>query len=158
MAKTVAFAEIDGSQLKIGIVVARWNQEYTFALRDEVVRALKDSKVAKKNILVQEVPGSFELVYGASSIIQRHDVDAVVCIGVLIKGDTLHFEHVAQAVAHGIADINARGDVPVIFGVLPCLNEAQVKPRAARTTGYGYGWGKSVVEMALLKKSRPGRD
>src|SRR3990167_8489036 len=80
------------------------------------------------------------VVYGASAMIQDHNVDAVVCIGVLIKGDTLHFEHVAEAVAQGIADINARGDVPIIFGVLPCLSEDQAKPRAARKTGYGYGW------------------
>lgn len=155
MAKTITFSEVDGSELAIGIVVARWNQEYTFALRDEVVRALKDSKVAKKNIIVQEVPGSFELVYGASAMIQDHNVDAVVCIGVLIKGDTLHFEHVAEAVAQGIAGINARGDVPVIFGVLPCLSEDQAKPRAARKTGYGYGWGRSAVEVALLRKKYP---
>ncbi len=158
MAKTISFSEVDGSGLKIGIVVARWNHQYTFALRDEVVRALKDSKAVKKNIFVQEVPGSFELVYGATSLIQRYEVDVVVCIGVLIKGDTLHFEHVAEAVANGIGSLNARGDVPVIFGVLPCLNEAQAKPRAARKTGYGYGWGKSAVEMALLKKFLPGRD
>ncbi|KAJ2158885.1 lumazine synthase [Coemansia sp. RSA 552] len=83
--------------------------------------------------------------------------DAAICIGVLIKGSTMHFEYIADAVSHGIMRVGLDTNVPTVFGVLTCLNDAQAKERAGVGEGaqkghnHGTDWGAAAVEMALLK-------
>lgn len=149
--KGIEFNEIDGSKLRIGVVVANWNRSVTENLEQGVLDGLKKNSVLDENITILRVPGSFELLYGAASL-QDH-VDAVVCLGVLIKGETMHFEYIAEAVSNGIAQMNVKGTTPVIFGVLTCLNEEQAIVRATGENNHGYGWGMSAVEMALLKRN-----
>ena len=102
--------------------------------------------------MVLEVPGSYELVFGAKHLIDSASVHAVVCLGTLIKGETMHFEYIADAVTQGIMRLNVESGVPVIFGVLTCLTEAQARARAIGDNNHGVAWGKTAVEMALLKK------
>ena len=155
MSKGIEFKTMDGSKLKIGIVVARWNSEVTFALLKKCREALVVSGVKKENITVLEVPGSYEVVYGAKHLIEKKKVDAVVCLGCLIKGETRHFEYICEAVSQGIMQLNVTSGVPVVFGVLTCLNEAQAKARAGDDqNNHGYGWGMSAVEMALLNNRK----
>jgi len=138
--------------LKVGVVVARWNSEYTYSIRDGVIEGLTASGVLVENILVREVPGSYEVVYGAKRMIEDDMVDAVVCVGVLIKGETMHFEYIAEAVTQGIMDLNVQSGVPVIFGILTCLTEEQVRVRSIGEHNHGVAWGKSAVEMGLFGK------
>ncbi len=148
--KGITFPDLDGSKLKIGIAVARWNKHITKELLAGCKQALLECNVSEENIMVLETPGTYELPYSAQQLIKKHNADAVVCLGTLIKGETMHFEYIAEAVTQGIMDINLAHDVPVIFGVLTCLTEEQAMSRATGDNNHGYGWGKSAVEMALL--------
>lgn len=152
MSKGITFEKKDGKNVKIGIVVARWNNEITDALLADCKKALQDCGVPEDKIIVQFVPGSFELIYGAHGMLEEHSPDAVVVIGALIKGETAHFEYLASAVSTGIVELNLKYNTPVIFGVLTCLNEEQARARSMGEKGHGYGWGMSAVEMATMKK------
>ena len=151
--KGITFEKNNAQGLTIGIVVARWNNELTYALRDDCQRALLDAGIQEKDITVLEVPGSYEVVYGASHLIQKKHVDAVVAIGCLIKGETMHFEYIAEAVSQGIMDLNTQSGTPVLFGVLTCLTEDQARERALGEKNHGYAWGQSAIEMARIKHS-----
>ncbi len=145
MSKGIEFKEMDGSDLKIGIVCARWNSDITLPIYRECKKGLLDSNVDEGNIVTYHVPGAFEVLHGAKMMIEKENVDAVVCIGVLVKGETMHFEYIADAVSKGIMKLNVEGKVPVIFGVLTCLTEEQAVARIKD----GYGWGLSAVEMCF---------
>lgn len=143
---------MDGSQLRVGVVVAHWNRDVTGLLEQGVLEALKECDVKDENILVQRVPGSFETIFGAKDMMRKHDLDAVVCLGVLTKGETMHFEYISEAVSRGVMHMNMEESIPVIFGILTCLTQEQALVRAQGENNHGYGWGMSAVEMALLGK------
>jgi 6,7-dimethyl-8-ribityllumazine synthase len=147
---------MDGSQMRIGIIRTRWNNEHVENLTNGCKQALKDCKVDDENIFETSVPGSYELPLAARFLALSGTVDAIVCIGVLIKGETMHFEYIADAVAKGIMNIGIQTSTPIIFGVLTCLNEKQVKARSTGDNNHGYDWGKSAVEMALLRTEAMG--
>ena len=107
----------DSSNMKIGIVVSQWNNKITNGLYNGAYTTLIESGVSENNIKKIEVPGSFELIFGAK-ILSRKDVDAIICLGSVIQGETKHFDYVCQAVSNGIKDLNISLDIPVIFGVL----------------------------------------
>lgn len=153
MSKGVTFKNSDGSNLRIGIVKAMWNHELTDSLFDGCKKAILETGVKEENIVALDVPGSYEVVLGAKHLIDTARVDAVVCLGTLIKGETMHFEYIADAVTSGIMRLNLDTGVPVIFGVLTCLTEEQARVRAIGGNNHGVPWGKTAVEMALLKKS-----
>ncbi len=120
-------------------------------LVDGAKKALAECKVKEDNIFETEVPGSFELPLAAKFLAMSGTVDAVICAGVLIKGDTLHFEYICDAVSKGIMNVGIQTNLPMIFGVLTCLDEEQVKKRSTGDNNHGYDWGKTAVEMALLR-------
>ena len=107
----------DSSNMKIGIVVSKWNNKITDGLYKGAFTSLIESGVSENNIEKIEVPGSFELIFGAK-LLSRKDVDAIICLGSVIKGETKHFDYVCQAVSNGIKDLNISLNIPVIFGVL----------------------------------------
>ena len=150
--KGITFPKLDGSSLKIGIAVARWNEHITKKLLEGCKEVLLECNVLPENIIELETPGSYELPYAAQQLIKKRGVNAVVCLGTLIKGETMHFEYISQAVTQGIMDINLEHDAPVIFGILTCLTEEQAMARATGDNNHGFGWGKSAVEMALIGK------
>lgn len=150
MSNGITFKNLDGSKLKIGIVKARWNSDVIAGLFKGCMTALRESGVKEKNVTVVEVPGAFELPFGAKRLIERGHLDAVVTIGAVIKGGTRHNEYINVAASAGIRDVGLSTGTPVIFGILTCETEAQAMERSRRDTNYGYWWGKSAVEMALL--------
>jgi 6,7-dimethyl-8-ribityllumazine synthase len=83
------------------------------------------------------VPGAYELPFAAKLLAMSGTVDAIICCGVLIKGETLHFEYISEAVTKGIMDVNLGTMTPVVYGVLNCLNEDQVKKRSSNENGEG---------------------
>jgi 6,7-dimethyl-8-ribityllumazine synthase len=107
----------DSSSMKIGIVVSQWNNKITDGLYNGAITTLIESGISENNIEKIEGPGSFELIFGAK-ILSRKDVDAIICLGSVIQGETKHFDYVCQAVSNGIKDLNISIDIPVIFGVL----------------------------------------
>ncbi|MEC8852924.1 MAG: 6,7-dimethyl-8-ribityllumazine synthase, partial [Bacteroidota bacterium] len=100
-----------------GIVVANWNTEITSKLLSGAKETLLKYDASASNISVMEVPGSFELVFGAK-LMTKKEVDVIICLGSVIQGETKHFDFVCNAVALGIKDLNIALNVPVIFGVL----------------------------------------
>jgi 6,7-dimethyl-8-ribityllumazine synthase len=129
--------------MRIGIIRTRWNQEHVSNLVGGVRKALQECKVPDDNIFETTVPGSFELPLAARFLALSGTVDAIVCAGVLIKGDTMHFEYIADAVSKGIMNIGIQTNVPIVFGVLTCLNEDQVRARSSGDSNHGYDWGKT---------------
>ena len=107
----------DSSNMKIGIVVSKWNNQIADGLYNGAFTTLIESGVSENNIEKIEVPGSFELIFGAK-VLSRKDVDAIICLGSVIQGETKHFDYVCQAVSNGIKDLNISLNIPVIFGVL----------------------------------------
>ena len=121
--------------MKFGIVVSEWNKEITDALLDGAYNTLLKHGAKEQNIIVARVPGSFELTHGARQLIKNTDVDAVICLGCVIKGDTPHFDYVCQGVTQGITHLNVKYKRPVIFGVLTTNDEQQAKDRAGGKLG-----------------------
>ena len=103
---------------RFGIVVSEWNSEITDNLFNGAYQTLLDHGVNKDNIFTSHVPGSFELIYGCKHMIKNNNLDAMIAIGSVIKGETKHFDFVCEAVSQGIKDINLHFDVPTIFCVL----------------------------------------
>ena len=128
---------------RIGIVVSEWNDHITDSLLHGAMNALLGNGILKENIIVKQVPGSFELPTGAAHLIRQHSVDGVICIGCIIQGETRHFEFISQATAQGIMQLNLQQKVPVIFSVLTCDNMRQAEDRA------GGRYGNKGIEGAI---------
>ena len=154
MSKGIAFPKLAGKNLKIGIVVARWNAHITENLRYGCEVALEGAGVSKKNVFVQEVSGSFELPVAVQNLLKTKKVDAVVAIGCLIKGETAHFEYLSDATINGLMRVSLDTGKPVVAGVLTCLNEKQAVARSTGDNNHGYGWGMTALEIAILTKKK----
>lgn len=140
---------------KIGIVVSEWNAEITDALYEGARSALLASGIRKKNIHVSLVPGSFELPLAAQRLAKQKEIDGVVALGCVIKGDTPHFEFICQAVSQGIMTVNLNSGKPVAFGVLTTLNKSQALERAGGKLGNkGEEAAETVLRMLLVKKGK----
>jgi 6,7-dimethyl-8-ribityllumazine synthase len=125
----------DISAIKFGIVVSEWNSAVTESLHQGAVETLLTHGAAKDNLKIIQVPGSFELSYGAQQLAKREDIEAVICLGCVIQGETRHFEFICQAVATGITTVSLKYDKPVIFGVLTTDTYQQALDRAGGKHG-----------------------
>lgn len=152
----VSFSDLDGEDIRVGIIRTRWNDVHVTNLVNGAKKALKECNVTDENIFETEVPGSFELPLAAKFLAMSGTVDAIIATGVLIKGDTLHFEYICDATSKGLMNIGIQTNVPIVFGVLTCLDELQVIKRSTGDSNHGYDWGKTAVEMALLKNEALG--
>jgi 6,7-dimethyl-8-ribityllumazine synthase len=132
----------DGKHLRIAIIVAQWNQAITNKLYLGARETLLKHNVVAENIVKFNVPGSFELIYGASKA-QDQNFDVVIAIGCIIQGETRHFEFISNAVTQGIKDLNLNGKSPVIFCVLTDNNIRQSQARS------GGKFGNKGVEAAI---------
>lgn len=123
----ISFGALDGSEMRIGIIKARWHEPIVDDLISGAKRAMmEDCKVPAANIIETEVPGSFELPLAARYLALSGTVDAIIPVGVLIKGDTYHFEVIADQVTSGLMSVGLQTGVPVLMGVLTVNDEAQV--------------------------------
>ena len=125
----------NAKDLRFGIVVSEWNDKVTEGLYSGAEAALLDCGALESNLVRWNVPGSFELIYGAKKMIETQNVDVVIVIGCVIKGETMHFEFVCEGVTQGIKDLNVQTDVPVIFCVLTDNNEQQSIDRSGGVHG-----------------------
>ncbi|KAF1984575.1 DMRL synthase family protein [Aulographum hederae CBS 113979] len=191
----------DGSDLRIGIVHARWNETMISALLDGAKKSLLAAGVKEENIVVQSVPGSYELPFAvqrmysasqvqssstsaggallssatdllssssttdltssatsaskSSSTASKAPFDALLAIGVLIKGETMHFEYIAESVSHGLMRVQLDQGVPVVFGLLTVLTEEQGLARAGvggKGHNHGEDWGSAAVELGVKRR------
>jgi 6,7-dimethyl-8-ribityllumazine synthase len=141
----------DGGSRRVTIVAARFNESVTASLVDGALEALSRHGVSEDHIEVVWVPGAFEIPLIARRIANRGDVDAVVCLGAVIRGETAHFELVAAEAARGIAEVARDTGVPCIFEVLTTEDLAQAQARAGGAHG-NKGWeaAEAALEMAGL--------
>jgi 6,7-dimethyl-8-ribityllumazine synthase len=127
---------LKNKDIKIGIVVSEWNENITNALKEGALAFLRESKIAKNQIVVHTVPGSFELPSAAAMLLDADDsLNAIICLGCVIQGETRHFEFISQTVADGVMRVSLDYGVPVIFGVLTCNTMEQAQERAGGKYG-----------------------
>lgn len=134
----------DASNMTFGIVVADWNKEITHSLLEGTTSTLLKHGTVPENIHIKHVPGSFELVYGAHQMTLHGEYDAIIVLGSVIRGETPHFDYICQAVSYGLARINAKSEIPVIFGVLTTEDWQQAKDRS------GGRYGNKGEECAIV--------
>ena len=136
----------DLKKYKIGIVVSEWNKDITENLLYGSINALTEQGIQKENILIQWVPGSFELIYG-SKVFSEKDFKAIIAIGCVIKGETDHYDYICSSVSNGIMELNLKSSVPIIFCVLTDHNKQQSIDRS----GGKYGNKGTECALAALK-------
>jgi 6,7-dimethyl-8-ribityllumazine synthase len=137
----------DISHKTFAILVSEWNTEVTEALYTGAVNTLISYGASPENLVRRNVPGSYELSLAAQWMAQRHDIDAVICLGCVIQGETRHFDFICQAVATGLTEVALKYNKPVIFGVLTPDNQQQALDRA----GGKHGNKGDEAAMAAIK-------
>ena len=144
------FEKISGKGLKIGIVVSTWNSKITKNLYKSALDTLKKNEVKPSDILKIEVPGSFELIYGATKMAENKNIDAIIVFGSVIKGETPHFDFICNAVSQGIKDLNILLNKPIIFGILTDLNINQAIERSIGKKNKGIECAIAAIKMAKI--------
>lgn len=138
--------------MKFGIVVAEWNTQITGALLDGAVRTLRENGCEEQNIVIKQVPGTFELALGAQFFAEYTDVDAVIVLGCVIQGETRHFDFVCQGVTHGVTELMLTWNMPVSFGVLTTDDLQQALDRAGGKHGNkGDEAAATAIKMVALQ-------
>jgi len=143
----------EASGMKFGIVVAEWNEEITAALLEGCLATLKNHSVNTDDILVRTVPGTFELTLGAQLMAENKEVDAVICLGCVIQGETRHFDYICDSVTYGLSECTLNYNLPFIFGVLTTNNLQLSRERAGGRHGNkGDEAAVTAIKMIALKR------
>lgn len=138
-------------EIKIGIVVARFNEFISGKLLSGAMDALIRHEVKKEDIHIAWVPGAFEIPLVASKMVKSKKYDAVICLGAVIRGSTTHYDYVCSEVSKGIAQVSLQTEIPVLFGVVTTENIEQAIERAGTKSGNkGYDSALSAIEMVNL--------
>ena len=146
--------ELTGSDLRIAIVVARFNEDVTRRLLRGALNALKEHGVEDPDVLW--VPGSLELPVTALALAEKGNHDAIVCLGCVIRGETYHFELVANQAAAGIMQVQLDTGVPVAFGVITTEDKEQAQARSGPKNNKGAEAAEAAIEMANLMREIQG--
>lgn len=133
------------------IVVSDWNSDITYPMAQGAYDTLVKHGVKESSIELVHVPGAVELTYAAAKSMERYIIGAIIVIGCVIKGDTPHFDYVCSSVTQGVAMLNSRGKIPVIFSVLTTLDKQQALDRAGGKLGNkGIEGAYTAIRMANL--------
>lgn len=143
---------IDASTFSVGIVAARYNAELVDALLEQVIEQIRTAGVADTQIEVERVPGSGELPVAAALLADTGNYDVIVTLGVLIRGDTIHYELIADAVTQALQSVALESRIPVINGVVVAENHAQAESRCRGEINRGAEFARAAIEMAALKE------
>jgi 6,7-dimethyl-8-ribityllumazine synthase len=143
-----------GKDYTIGIAVAEWNSEITHALAQGALETLRQYDVKEDNIKLYHVPGSFELTTAADLMLTNDKkMDAVICIGCVIQGETRHFDFICEAVSQGVTNVSIKHGKPVIFSLLTTNNMQQAKDRAGGKHGNkGVEGAVTALKMVAFQK------
>jgi 6,7-dimethyl-8-ribityllumazine synthase len=146
--------KIEGSGLRILVVAARYNHDLVDALLERCVGTLREAGVPEEAIDVLRVPGSGEVPYGIQLGLETAAFDAAIGLGVLIRGDTIHYELIAQSVSDALQMVALNQGVPVVNGIVVAENREQAEARATGAADRGAEFGACALEMAALRKGR----
>jgi len=145
---------LNSADFKIGIVVSIWNDAITSNLLSGALQALKDFGVLDENIIIKQVPGAFELPLGSQYLLSAADVDGVIAIGVVIQGETKHFDFVCSGATQGIMEVMLKFDKPVAYCLLTDNHIQQSIDRSGGIHGNkGIEAAIACLKMISLKKS-----
>ena len=146
----------DGKGMKFAIISARFNNFITKNLVDGAIDCLKRHSVDEKDIQIYLVPGSFEIPQTAKMVLKskgNSDLNGLICLGTVIRGETPHFDYVASEVSKGIAKLAMDVDIPISFGIITADSTEQAIERAGTKSGNkGYDAAETVLELANLYK------
>ena len=157
MQTQIDFGNISAESFRFAIVVSRWNNELTSRLCDGAVEALAKAGAAKDAFEVFRVPGAFELALASMKAAETGLFDAVIALGVVIRGETPHFEFVAGQAAAGIMQASIDTGIPIMFGVVTADTKEQAEARCGGSVGNkGYEAAMSAIEMANLSREIEG--
>ena len=136
---------------RFAVVVSRFNEEITEGLLQGARERFAEASVPDDDVTIIRVPGAFEIPIMAQRLGESGEYDAIVCLGCLIKGETMHFEYIAEAASHGIMQAAAATGIPMAFGVLTTLTEAQAVERSRNgPDNKGREAAAAALEMAKL--------
>ena len=159
MQTRIDFGNISAESFRFAVVVSRWNDELTSRLADRAVEALKKSGAPEDAIELFRVPGAFELPLASMKAAESGRFDAVIALGVVIRGETPHFDFVAGQAAAGIMQASIETGIPVMFGVVTANTKEQAEARCGGTVGNkGYEAAMSAIEMANLLREMEAAD
>jgi 6,7-dimethyl-8-ribityllumazine synthase len=151
------FSETDipsAAPYRYGIVVAEWNAVITQSLYGGAYESLLEHGALADNIFTYSVPGSFELTSGADLLLKNSKLDAIICLGCVIQGETRHFDFICNAVANGLTNVAVKYSKPVIFGVLTTDNQQQAADRSGGKHGNkGVEAAVTAIKMAALAET-----
>src|SRR3989344_1733212 len=139
----------DASRLKVGIAVSEFNGDITEAMLTAALETLRQWKVPARSVTVMHVPGSFELPLASANLIKKKNVDVVIALGCVIKGETKHDEYISNAVAQGLTQLMLTTGVPIGFGVITPNTLAQAKARSRGKANKGIEATIAALRMAL---------
>ena len=139
-----------GQPYTVAVVAAEWNPEVTDAMLEGAVSTLRQNGVKPENIRIYRVPGTYELTYAADTLDELDSIDAVICIGCVIQGETRHFEFICQAVSQGLSNVSLANHKPVIFSVLTCDTMEQALDRAGGRHG-NKGVEGAIAALKMLR-------
>ncbi|UCC43752.1 MAG: 6,7-dimethyl-8-ribityllumazine synthase [Candidatus Zixiibacteriota bacterium] len=146
--------KMDASGLKIGVVVSRFNSLLTAKLLEGALDCLVRHGAVQEDIAVAHVPGAFEIPYAAAKMVQSNEYDAVICLGAIIRGDTPHFDYIANEASKGIARMAIDSGLPVVYGLVTTDTLDQAIERAGTKAGNkGYDAAESAIELVNLYRS-----
>lgn len=146
----------DGRDLRVAIVASRFNETISTRLVHGAVDCLARHGAMEDRISITWVPGAFELPSAATRLAASGEVDAIICVGVVIRGETPHFDYIASGAATGVAEVAASSGIPVIFGVLTTDTTEQAEARAGGKMGNkGFEAALAAIEMANLFATLP---
>jgi len=141
---------LNANGMRFALIVSEWNSHITNNLFTGAKESLVSNNVNPEDIIRYNVPGSFELVYGAK-IASQNNYNAIICLGSVIKGETKHFDYICNAVSNGIMNLNIKLNTPIIFGVLTDENEQQSLDRSGGKYGNkGSEAAITAIKMAIL--------
>lgn len=150
----VVEGDLNARGIKFGIVVSRFNSPVTERLLEGALDALKTHGGEEQDIVVVHVPGAFEIPLVAKNLAASGKYDALICLGAIIRGDTPHFEYIAEAVTNGIGAVIMENRLPISFGVLTTNNIEQAMERAgAKSENKGFEAALTAIEMASLNRA-----
>jgi 6,7-dimethyl-8-ribityllumazine synthase len=145
--------KLDATGLKIAVVVSRFNDLLTNKLTEGAIDCLVRHKANEDDITVVKVPGAFELPYIAARLVESGNVDAVICLGAVIRGQTPHFDYIAAEVSKGIASLSISHKTPVIYGLITADTLEQAIERAGTKAGNrGFNAALTAIEMCNVYK------
>ena len=142
----------DASKYRVGIVVSNYYADITDELLAGALGICRAWKVSEENITVVRVSGSFEIPYGCLSLLTQEKVDAIITLGVIVKGETNHDQYIAHAVAQGIMELTVKFEKPISFGVVTVNNLEQAIARSTGANNKGVEATVSALEAAMLRK------